>query len=195
MLRGLGRRWIRYISSRSRTLFPIGTIGGHHYRLHQFRSVHVHRRRALRAADARRHREPRPSFPGAGSRWPRASTNSSPSTVRSSAGTEGMRFFPFVFSLFIFVLIANLLGMIPGFFTVTSHIIVTFALAALVIRTVIVYGFYKNGTHFLNLFVPSGVHPADAACSSCPSRSSRSSRARSACRFVSSPTCWPVISR
>jgi F-type H+-transporting ATPase subunit a len=79
------------------------------------------------------------------------------STVRSSAGQEGMRFFPFVFSLFIFVLIANLLGMIPGFFTVTSHIIVTFALAALVIGTVIIYGFYKHGTHFLHLFVPSGV--------------------------------------
>jgi F-type H+-transporting ATPase subunit a len=79
------------------------------------------------------------------------------STVRSSAGQEGMRFFPLVFSLFIFVLIANLLGLIPGFFTVTSHIIVTFTLAVLVIGTVIIYGFYKNGTHFLNLFVPTGV--------------------------------------
>jgi F-type H+-transporting ATPase subunit a len=78
-------------------------------------------------------------------------------TVRSSAGREGMRFFPLVFSLFMFVLIANLLGMIPGFFTVTSHVIVTFALAALVITTVIGYGFYKHGTHFLRLFVPSGV--------------------------------------
>jgi F-type H+-transporting ATPase subunit a len=79
------------------------------------------------------------------------------STVRSAAGTEGMRFFPFVFSLFIFVLIANLLGMVPGFFTVTSHLIVTFTLAALVISTVIVYGFVRHGTHFLHLFVPSGV--------------------------------------
>lgn len=78
-------------------------------------------------------------------------------TVRSSAGREGMRFFPLVFSLFMFVLIANLLGMIPGFFTVTSHLVVTFALAALVIGTVIGYGFYKHGTHFLRLFVPSGV--------------------------------------
>ena len=68
-----------------------------------------------------------------------------------------MRFFPFVFSLFMFVLTANLLGMIPGFFTVTSQIIVTFALAILVIGTVIVYGIAKHGLHFMGLFVPSGV--------------------------------------
>jgi F-type H+-transporting ATPase subunit a len=78
-------------------------------------------------------------------------------TLRDSAGPEGMRFFPLVFSLFAFVLTANLLGMIPGFFTVTSHVIVTFALAMLVIGTVVVYGFIKHGTHFLGLFVPSGV--------------------------------------
>ena len=78
-------------------------------------------------------------------------------TLRDSAGPEGMRFFPLVFSLFAFVLTANLLGMIPGFFTVTSHVIVTFALAMLVIGTVVVYGFMKHGTHFLGLFVPSGV--------------------------------------
>jgi F-type H+-transporting ATPase subunit a len=78
-------------------------------------------------------------------------------TVRSSAGHEGMKFFPLVFSLFMFVLVANLFGMIPYAFTVTSHIIVTFALAMLVITTVIVYGFWKNGLHFLHLFVPSGI--------------------------------------
>ena len=78
-------------------------------------------------------------------------------TVRSSAGNEGMRFMPLVFSLFMFVLICNLFGMIPGFFTVTSHLIVTVMLAALVILTVILYGFYKHGLHFLRLFVPSGV--------------------------------------
>lgn len=82
------------------------------------------------------------------------------STVRSSAGEEGMRFFPFVFSLFMFVLILNLFGMVPYGFTVTSHLIVTFALAALVIGTVIVYGLMRHGTHFFRLFVPSGVHPA-----------------------------------
>lgn len=77
--------------------------------------------------------------------------------LREAAGQEGMRFFPFVFSLFMFVLVANLLGMIPYFFTVTSHIVVTFALALAVILTVIVYGFYRHGLHFLKLFVPEGV--------------------------------------
>jgi F-type H+-transporting ATPase subunit a len=80
-------------------------------------------------------------------------------TVRSSAGEEGMRFFPLVFSLFIFILILNLLGMVPYGFTVTSHIIVTFAMAAIVILTVMVYGIMRHGTHFFGLFVPSGVHP------------------------------------
>ena len=77
--------------------------------------------------------------------------------VRSSAGNAGMKFFPFVFSLFMFVLVANLFGMIPFFFTVTSHIIITFALAALVFAVVIIYGFWKNGLKFLKLFVPSGI--------------------------------------
>ncbi len=77
--------------------------------------------------------------------------------VTNSSGKEGMKFFPFVFSLFMFILVANLFGMIPVFFTVTSHIIVTFALAMLVFVTVVVYGFVKNGPKFLKLFVPSGV--------------------------------------
>ncbi len=77
--------------------------------------------------------------------------------LRDGAGNHGMKFFPFVFSLFMFVLVANLFGMVPYFFTVTSHIIVTFALAMLVIGLVVVYGFWKHGLHFLNLFVPSGV--------------------------------------
>ncbi len=79
------------------------------------------------------------------------------STVRNTAGHEGMKFFPFVFSLFIFVLFSNLIGLIPYTFSVASQIIVTFALAATVITIVIVYGFMKNGTHFLGLFAPSGV--------------------------------------
>ena len=79
------------------------------------------------------------------------------SMLRDAAGSHGMRFFPFVFSLFMFVLVANLLGMFPYFFTVTSHIIVTFALALLVIGTVLVYGFWKHGLGFLKLFVPDGV--------------------------------------
>ncbi len=79
------------------------------------------------------------------------------STVRSSAGTEGMRFFPFVFTLFMFVLFANLIGLIPFAFTVTSQLIVTAALALTVFFLVIGYGFYRHGLRFLKLFVPSGV--------------------------------------
>jgi F-type H+-transporting ATPase subunit a len=78
-------------------------------------------------------------------------------TLKDAAGQEGMKFFPLVFSIFMFVFTANMLGMVPGFFTVTSHIIVTFALAILVMGTVVIYGFAKHGTHFLGLFVPSGV--------------------------------------
>lgn len=77
--------------------------------------------------------------------------------LRDAAGTQGMKFFPLVFSLFMFVLVANLFGMFPYFFTVTSHLIVTFALAMLVIGTVVVYGFWKHGFGFLKLFVPHGV--------------------------------------
>lgn len=77
--------------------------------------------------------------------------------VRSSAGTQGMVFFPLVFSLFMFVFVANVVGLIPYTFTITAHIIVTAALALLVISTVVIYGFVKNGGHFLNLFVPPGV--------------------------------------
>ncbi len=72
--------------------------------------------------------------------------------LRDGAGSEGMKFFPLVFSLFMFILVANLFGMFPYFFTITSHIIVTFALSMLVIGTVVVYGFYKNGIGFLKLF-------------------------------------------
>lgn len=80
-------------------------------------------------------------------------------TVKDSAGHDGMKFLPLVFSLFMFVLFCNLIGMVPGAFTVTSHLIVTAALAALVIFTVIIYGIYRHGAHFFGLFVPAGVHP------------------------------------
>ena len=81
-------------------------------------------------------------------------------TVRSSAGTEGMKFFPFVFTLFMFVLFANLIGLIPYSFTVTSQLIITVTLALTVFFIVVGYGFWKNGLHFLNLFVPKGVPKA-----------------------------------
>ena len=78
-------------------------------------------------------------------------------TIRSSAGAEGMKFFPLVFSLFMFICVSNMIGIIPYTFTVSSHIIVTAALALLVFFTVLVYGFYKNGLKFFKLFVPSGI--------------------------------------
>ena len=77
--------------------------------------------------------------------------------VRSSAGADGLKFFPFVFSLFVFILFANMLGMIPIFFTTTSHIIVTFALAMMVMALVVGYGVFKHGFKFLKVFVPSGI--------------------------------------
>jgi F-type H+-transporting ATPase subunit a len=77
--------------------------------------------------------------------------------VRENLGQEGMRYFPWVFSIFIFILTLNMLGMVPGSFTVTSHIIVTFALAAMVWLTVTFIGFARHGVGFLKLFVPHGV--------------------------------------
>jgi F-type H+-transporting ATPase subunit a len=77
--------------------------------------------------------------------------------VRSTAGDEGMRFFPFVFSLFMFIFIANVVGLIPYSFTVTSHLIITVTMALMVFVTVIVVGFMRNGLSFLKLFVPPGV--------------------------------------
>ena len=75
--------------------------------------------------------------------------------ISTSAGDDGLRFFPFVFTLFIFVLFCNFFGMVPWAFTVTSQIAVTFCLAAFVILTVIVTGFAKHGIGFLKLFVPN----------------------------------------
>ena len=77
--------------------------------------------------------------------------------VRSAAGETGMRFFPFVFAIFFFVLLANLIGFIPYSFTVTSQIIITAALALMVFFTVIVIGVKEHGAHFFKLFVPPGV--------------------------------------
>ena len=77
--------------------------------------------------------------------------------IRENVGTEGRRYFPFIFTLFVFILFGNLLGMVPYSFTYTSHIIVTFALAAVVFVGVTVIGFVRHGAKFLKLFVPEGV--------------------------------------
>ena len=79
------------------------------------------------------------------------------STIRSTAGSEGMKFFPLIFSLFMFIMISNFIGIIPYTFTVSSHLIVTVALALVVFFTVLFYGLYKNGLKFFKIFVPSGV--------------------------------------
>ena len=77
--------------------------------------------------------------------------------VRSTAGRDGLKFFPFIYALFMFILFANVLGLIPFLFTTTSHIVVTFALAMSVMATVLIVGIWKHGFKFLKLFVPSGV--------------------------------------
>jgi F-type H+-transporting ATPase subunit a len=79
------------------------------------------------------------------------------STLQSTAGPEGMKFFPLVFSLFMFILTVNIIGLIPYTFAVTAQIIITVSLALLVFVTVLVYGFWKHGLHFFKLFVPSGI--------------------------------------
>ncbi|MGL4405484.1 MAG: F0F1 ATP synthase subunit A, partial [Notoacmeibacter sp.] len=80
--------------------------------------------------------------------------------LRDAAGNGGMKFFPLVFSLFMFILVSNLFGMFPYFFTVNSHLIVTFTLAMLVMLTVVGYGLYKHGLKFFGLFAPGGVPAA-----------------------------------
>lgn len=79
------------------------------------------------------------------------------STVHIAGGHDGMRFFPFVFTLFLYVLFCNLIGLVPYTFSIMSHLTVTATLALLVISIVIVYGFLHNGVHFLKLFLPSDV--------------------------------------
>lgn len=77
--------------------------------------------------------------------------------LRDTVGSEGRKYFPLVFTLFMFILFGNMLGMIPYSFTFTSHIIVTFAMALAVFIGVTVLGFIKHGFHFFSFFVPPGV--------------------------------------
>lgn len=77
--------------------------------------------------------------------------------VQDTLGNKGRKYFPFVFSIFMIVLMGNLLGMIPGSFTYTSHIIVTGVLALIVFLGATFIGIFKHGFHFLSLFVPKGL--------------------------------------
>jgi F-type H+-transporting ATPase subunit a len=80
------------------------------------------------------------------------------SMVKDNAGSEGVKkFFPFVFTLFMFIFMANMLGMFPYWFATTSQIVVTATLALMVFATVLIVGFAKNGLKFFKLFAPSGV--------------------------------------
>lgn len=78
-------------------------------------------------------------------------------TVVDICGPEGKKFFPFIFTLFIFILISNLLGLLPGSFTVTSHLSITLALAMLVFLTVTFVGFARHGVGYLRIFAPDGL--------------------------------------
>jgi F-type H+-transporting ATPase subunit a len=77
--------------------------------------------------------------------------------LRDNVGDAGRKYFPFVFTLFMFILFCNLLGLLPYAFTPTSHIAVTFAMAAVVFIGVTLIGFARHGLHFFSFFVPSGV--------------------------------------
>ena len=77
--------------------------------------------------------------------------------IRDNVGQEGRRYFPFIFTLFMFVLAGNMLGMIPYSFTFTSHLIVTFGMAAVVFIGVTIIGFMKHGVRFFGFFLPHGV--------------------------------------
>jgi F-type H+-transporting ATPase subunit a len=77
--------------------------------------------------------------------------------IRDNVGTEGRKYFPFIFTLFMFVLLGNLIGMVPYTFTYTSHIIVTFGLAIVIFIAVTIIGFLRHGTHYLRMFFPHGA--------------------------------------
>ncbi|MGI4940331.1 MAG: F0F1 ATP synthase subunit A [Janthinobacterium lividum] len=79
------------------------------------------------------------------------------SLTEGSIGPEGKRFFPFIFTLFAFVLMGNLLGLLPYSFTYTSHIAVTFGLALMVIVIVTVVALRIHGLHFFSYFFPEGA--------------------------------------
>ena len=80
-------------------------------------------------------------------------------------GAKGGNIFPFFFTMFTFILVGNMLGMIPGSFTFTSHIIVTFTMAMFVVVSVTIIAFAKHGMHFFSFFVPKGRAGSGAAAS------------------------------
>jgi len=79
------------------------------------------------------------------------------SMLKENVGPAGRKYFPFIFTLFMFIIACNLIGMLPYSFTVTSHIIVTFTLALFIFLGVIVIGFIKHGMHYFSIFLPEGT--------------------------------------
>jgi F-type H+-transporting ATPase subunit a len=77
--------------------------------------------------------------------------------IRDNVGTAGMKYFPYIFTLFVFVFVGNMLGMLPYSFTFTSHIAVTAALAIVIFVTVTIIGFMRHGTHYFGMFFPHGA--------------------------------------
>jgi F-type H+-transporting ATPase subunit a len=99
----------------------------------------------------------RAMVPGRGQSMAEMSYEFVANMLRDNVGSEGRKYFPFIFTLFMFILFANLAGMLPYSFTTTSHIVVTFAMALFVWILTTVIGLVKHGTHFFSFFVPQGV--------------------------------------
>ncbi|GGB29996.1 ATP synthase subunit a [Tistrella bauzanensis] len=99
----------------------------------------------------------RAMVPGRGQSMAEMSYEFVANMLRDNVGSEGRKYFPFIFTLFMFILFANLVGMLPYSFTTTSHIVVTFAMALFVWILTTVIGLVKHGTHFFSFFVPQGV--------------------------------------
>jgi F-type H+-transporting ATPase subunit a len=138
------------------SLVPLGHIGGHEFAFTNsalYMGIVVLAITALLLGAS----APRALVPGRLQSIAELSYEFVADTINSTAGKEGMKFFPFVFTIFMFVLVANCIGLIPYTFTVTSHIIITAALALMVFLTVLIYGFYRNGLKFFGLFVPHGI--------------------------------------
>jgi len=96
-------------------------------------------------------------IPGRGQTAAEAAYSTIKNIVRDNAGHDALPYFPLMFSLFFFVLMGNLLGMIPGAFTYTSHIAVTMALAVALFIGITAIGFARHGLHFFSRFLPAGV--------------------------------------
>jgi F-type H+-transporting ATPase subunit a len=138
---------------------PLVTIGGHEIAFTNsalFMTLAVAASALLMVLAMR----PQALIPG---RWQMAAEtlyNMVAEMVESAAGEKARPFFPFIFSIFIFILFCNLFGMIPKSLAVTSHVIINFSIALVLFLIITITGFTKHGLHFLHLFVPPGAPKA-----------------------------------